>query len=120
MKTDPVEIFQTLKASLYSYQTRGYTVHEDSDRVYELYSEKNRIADNKKITEFFFTGLYVEREDVVLKFNASEFNASEHGLIVFDGHTSGFKLEYLDNERKQKITAFIEILHAHFKKKQWV
>ncbi|MET4082832.1 hypothetical protein ABIB40_002796 [Pedobacter sp. UYP30] len=120
MKTDLVEIFQTLRASLYSYQTRGYTVHKDSDTAYELYSEKNRDANGQKITEFFFTGLYVEDGKVMLKFNATDFKPSDNDLIVFDDQTKGFALVDLDEQKQQEIIAFVEIVHAHFKKNEWV
>ncbi|MBC7418440.1 MAG: hypothetical protein H7325_09820 [Pedobacter sp.] len=120
MKTDLVEIFQTLKASLYSYQTRGYSVHRDSDTAYELYSEKNRMFNGKEITEFFFSGLYVEDGKVMLKFNATDFKPTDQDLVVFDDHTRGFVLANLDKKKQQDIATFVEIVHAHFKKNKWV
>jgi len=56
MKTDLVEIFQTIRAGLQPYATRGYTVHENSESGYDLYSEKNIEVDGKKTTERFFRG----------------------------------------------------------------
>lgn len=120
MKTDLVEIFQTLRASLYSYQTRGYSVHQDSDDAYELFSEKNRVLAGEKITEFFFAGLYIQDGKVKLKFNSTNFKPTDQDLIVFDGDTRGFEVTRLDEQLQTEITAFVEMLHAHFKKNEWV
>lgn len=120
MKTDLVEIFQTLKASLYSYQTRGYTVHKDSDTAYELFSEKNREDNGEKVDEFFFTGVYIEGGKVKLKFNATNFKPTEHDVVAFDEHTMGFEIANLDERKCKEIISFIEIVHTQFKKNEWV
>ena len=120
MKTDLVEIFQTIRASLYSYQTRGYSVHEDSDVTYELYSEKNREYNGEKITEFFFLGLYIQDDKVNLKLNTSDLDIEENELFNFDDNTSGFSISQLDKDKQTEISTFIEIIHTHFKKEEWV
>lgn len=120
MKTDLVEIFQTLRATLYPYQTRGYTVHENSDNAYELFSEKNREHNGEKITEFFFTGLYVEERQVAVKFNSTDFDLDDRELVKFDDITSGFLITQLDQQMQDEVGSFIEMVHVHFKKNEWV
>ena len=120
MKTDLVEIFQTLRASLFSYQTRGYAVHENSDNAYELFSEKNRKQNGERISNFFFAGLYIENGRVALKFNATELDFENKNLIKFENNIAGVLITQLDQQMKDEFATYIEIVHAHFKKKEWV
>ena len=120
MKTDLVEIFQTIRACLYSYQTRGYSVHEDSDTCYELYSEKNRKHNGEKITEFYFLGLYIEDNKVNLKLNTTDLELEQDELVNFDNNISGFSISQLGKDKQNEISTFIEIIHTHFKKEEWV
>jgi hypothetical protein len=54
MKTDFVEIFQTIRAALQPYATLGFSNRVNSETVYELWSDKNVVIEGRKRTEVFF------------------------------------------------------------------
>ncbi|MBC6109315.1 hypothetical protein ACFOG5_03425 [Pedobacter fastidiosus] len=120
MKTDLVEIFQTIRAGLQPYATRGYTVHENSENGYDLYSEKNIEVKGEKITERFFAGIYINGSSVEIKLNTSEFNANNQDLQSFGDDNSGLSISELDDEKLKEIEVLIEIVHNNFKEKEWI
>jgi len=120
MKTDLVEIFQTIRAGLQPYATRGYTVHENSESGYDLYSEKNIEVDGKKTTERFFAGIYINGNRVEVKLNSTEFNASNQNLENFGDDKAGLSVTELDDEKLKEIEVLIEIIHTNFKEKEWI
>ncbi|MFC3563300.1 hypothetical protein [Pedobacter jamesrossensis] len=120
MKTDLVEIFQTIRACLQPYATRGYTVHENSESGYDLYSEKNVEVKGEKITERYFAGVYINGENVEVKVNTSEFNSSNQNLNDFGQNLSGLKIKQLDKEKHKEVENIFEIIHANFKEKKWI
>ncbi|PWS28896.1 hypothetical protein DHW03_03420 [Pedobacter yonginense] len=120
MKTDLVEIFQTIRASLQPYATRGYTVHENSETGYDLYSEKNVETEGEKITERFFAGIYINGSQVEVQFNTTEFESSSQNLERYGDHKEGLSITELDEEKLKEIEVLIEIIHTNFKEKQWI
>jgi hypothetical protein len=120
MKTDLVEIFQTIRASLQPYASRGYTVHENSETGYDLYSEKNIEVEGEKITERFFIGVYINGNQVEVKLNTVEFEASNQELTDFAPSQKGFRLNALTDANLKEIEIFTEIIHVHFKEKEWI
>ena len=120
MKTDLVEIFQTIRAGLQPYATLGYTVHENSETGYDLYSEKNIETNGEKVTERFFAGVYINGAEIEMKVNVQEFQPSNHNLSKFDDEKSGLVVSKLDNEKLKEIETLIEIINIHFKEKEWV
>ncbi|MFD2581767.1 hypothetical protein ACFSR6_04645 [Pedobacter vanadiisoli] len=120
MKTDLVEIFQTIRAGIQPYATRGYTVHENSETGYDLYSEKNIELNGKKITERFFTGVYINGSEVEVKVNTEEFSAKNQQLSPFGENTAGLKIVQLDDTKLKEVETLVEIIHTHFKEKEWI
>ncbi|WP_316808792.1 hypothetical protein [Pedobacter agri] len=120
MKTDLVEIFQTIRAGLQPYATRGYTVHENSETGYDLYSEKNIEAEGGKTTERFFAGIYINGSVVEVKVNTNEFSTSNQSLASFGEDVAGLKLTELDDVKLKEVETLIEIIHVHFKEKEWI
>ena len=120
MKTDLVEIFQTIRAGLQPYATRGYTVHENSETGYDLYSEKNIENEGGKTTERFFGGIYINGNEVEVKVNTNELSTSNQELVRFGDDKSGLKLTELDDVKLKEVETLIEIIHAHFKEKEWI
>lgn len=120
MKTDLVEIFQTIRASIQPYASRGYTVHENSETGYDLYSEKNIEVEGEKITERFFIGVYINGNQVEVKLNTVEFEASNQELVDFGSNHKGFKLSTLTDASLKEVEIFTEIIHVHFKEKEWI
>ncbi|RZL31370.1 MULTISPECIES: hypothetical protein [Pedobacter] len=120
MKTDLVEIFQTIRAGVQPYATRGYTVHENSETGYDLYSEKNIQDEGNKVTERFFAGIYINGNEVELKVNADEFTSKNQSLISFGDDKSGLKISALDDVKLKEVETLVEIIHTHFKEKEWI
>jgi hypothetical protein len=120
MKTDLVEIFQTIRAGIQPYATRGYTVHENSESGYDLYSEKNIDVNGKKITERFFTGVYINGSEVEVKVNTTEFSSSNQELKDFGENKAGLKITQLDDTKLKEVETLIEIIHTNFKEKEWI
>ncbi|WP_316825199.1 hypothetical protein [Pedobacter miscanthi] len=120
MKTDLVEIFQTIRAGIQPYATRGYTVHENSETGYDLYSEKNIDLNGEKITERFFTGVYINGSEVEVKVNTSEFSTTNQQLTHFGEDTAGLKITQLDDAKLKEAEMLIEIIHTNFKEKEWI
>lgn len=120
MKTDLVEIFQTIRASLQPYAALGYTVHENSETGYDLYSEKNVSAGEEKITERFFSGVYINGDQVEVKLNTSYFTTDNQQLVSFGDNNSGFKFSKLEDDNLKEAKTLIEIIHVHFKENEWI
>lgn len=120
MKTDLVEIFQTIRAGLQPYATRGYTVHENSETGYDLFSEKNIVTENEKITEQFFCGVYIKGETVEIKVNTVDFDSQNQDLIDFDGDTKGLIIKELNDAKQKDVELLIEIIHTNFKENEWI
>ncbi|WP_432710928.1 hypothetical protein [Pedobacter sp.] len=67
MKTDPVEIFQTIRAALQPYAVLGFTNRTNSEALYDLWTEKHITIDGEKRTETFFGSVSVTPEHVLVK-----------------------------------------------------
>ena len=59
MKTDFVEIFQTIRASLQPYATLGFSNRTNSETIYDLWSDKNVEIEGKKRNEVFFASVQI-------------------------------------------------------------
>ncbi|MFC4141017.1 hypothetical protein [Pedobacter mendelii] len=119
MKTDLVEIFQTIRASLQPYAARGYTVSENSETNYVLVSEKNVIENDGKTTERFFVGIFINAEVVDIQLNTSEFDSAQD-LVEFGNVKEGFSISELDEDKLKEVEIFIEIIYTNFKERGWV
>ena len=120
MKTDLVEIFQTIRAGLQPYASRGYTVHENSETGYDLYSEKNIEIGGEKITERFFAGIYINNDQVEVKVNVTDFETSRQNLVSFGNDQAGLNIKELGDSKLKEIETLIEIIHTNFKEKEWI
>ena len=120
MKTNLVEIFQTIRAGLQPYASRGYTVHENSDTGYDLYSEKNVETTEEKVTERFFVGIYINNQNIELKLNFTKFKNSNQSLSDFGNNKLGLKITELSNEKQKEVERLVEIIHVNFKENEWV
>lgn len=64
MKTDFVEIFQTIRASMQPYAAKGFVVKKNTDDVYELWSERDIEIDGRKRSEVFFASVCIKKNYV--------------------------------------------------------
>ncbi len=61
MKTDLVEIFQTIRAEMQPYATTGFDARANSDTAYDLWSEKEVTIENRKRKEVYFAGVVIRK-----------------------------------------------------------
>ena len=111
MKTDPVEIFQTIRATLQPYATLGFSNRENSDEVYDLWSNINvEIGDNQR-SETFFASVNLLEGEVVLKTGFS------HHI---QGGEKTLTIASLDDILLNQIEDAMAAGYKTFKEKEWV
>ncbi|KIO78944.1 hypothetical protein TH53_00590 [Pedobacter lusitanus] len=64
MKTDLIEIFQTIRAALQPYTTLGFNDGTNSDQKYDLWAIPPAGADGKEKPEVFFLSLEIKDDHV--------------------------------------------------------
>lgn len=64
MKTDFVEIFQTIRASLQLFATVGFSNRINSETSFDLWSDRNVVIDGKKRNEVFFASVIIQKGHV--------------------------------------------------------
>ncbi|MBE9602516.1 DUF1801 domain-containing protein [Pedobacter sp. MC2016-24] len=64
MKTDFVEIFQTIRAALQPYATLGFDNRINSEDTYDLWSNKNVEIEGKKRNEVYFAAVMIHKGHV--------------------------------------------------------
>jgi hypothetical protein len=106
MKTDLVEIFQTIRAALQPYAAMGFVNRVNSDLEYDLWSEKEQ-ADQT----FFFVSVSISKESVWYK------TGFEHHLK--SGEAS-LEIKQLDDLLMSQIEDTFAVGYKIFKEKEWV
>ena len=125
MKTDYIEIFQTIRASLQPYATLGFDNRTNSETVYDLWSNKNVEIDGSPRNEVFFVSVGIEDNHVALHLlpedQVNELkNISDPGfqeLLNADGY---FEIVSLDDPLLTKIEEAIAAGFKIYKDKGWV
>lgn len=107
MKTDFIEIFQTIRAELQPYAALGFTNRVNSEEEYDLWSEKNIKEDN--ITERFFASIKIESDHVCFRYSA----------LTGDGELQE-RITKLDDVLKMKIDDILSATYKTFKETEWV
>jgi len=107
MKTDLIEIFQTIRAELQPYAALGFTNRTNSEEIYDLWSEKNIKAEN--ITERFFAEVRIEAGKVLFRY-AGDSEAGKGQIEVTE----------LDDIQLSKIQDELAVTHTAFKEQEWV
>ena len=107
MKTDLIEIFQTIRAELQPYAALGFTNRMNSEQEYDLWSEKNIKEDN--ITERFFASVIIKAD--YLSFRYSTLTGDD----VLEE-----KITQLDDVLKMKIDDILSATYKTFKESEWV
>ncbi|WP_129715748.1 hypothetical protein [Pedobacter sp. SYP-B3415] len=123
MKTDPVEIFQTIRAVLQPYAALGFVVRENSETVYDLWSEKKIEVKGQERTELHFASLEIDGTAVDFHFlppdTADDSNPGSAltSLQSGDGH---FKINELDDTILAEIENLLAIGFKKFKQNDWI
>jgi hypothetical protein len=125
MKTDNVEIFQTIRANLQPYTANGFTARINSETVYELWSEKLFDDDGEKIEVVPFASVIIENE--IVKFcllsmeKETDFKKILHSdLLSLSDNNSCFSISKIDDQLLESIIYALAANFTNFKQKGWV
>ncbi|SEB20135.1 hypothetical protein [Pedobacter hartonius] len=110
MKTDLIEIFQTIRAALQPYTALGFNNRINSEEKYDLWSEKNIEIDGEKRTETFFVSLEIKDDHVAFDLLPEGLPQHERTLVIKELD------ELTQNLIEDKVAAGYKI----FKEQEWV
>jgi len=125
MKTDHIEIFQTIRASLQPYATLGFDNRTNSETVYDLWSNKNVEIDGSLRNEVFFVSVSIEDNHVALHLlpedQVNELKKiSDTGFQELLNANGYFEIVSLDDPLLAKIEEAIAAGFKIYKDKGWV
>lgn len=126
MKTDLVEIFQTIRANLQPYTANGFTARVNSETVYELWSEKLFDTEGEKIDAVPFASVNIEDESVQFCLLSTQSETELSKIIHPDlmqlsiNGTSCFNISNLDDKLLDQIISTLGANFTNFKQNGWV
>ncbi len=125
MKTDFVEIFQTIRASLQPYTANGFTAKVNSETNYELWSEKNVDIEGREKDAVFFASVRILKGHVGFYFMPvyveEEIKAIFHpDLLKLLKGKSCFHIKKLDDVLMTQIDDALVAGFTLYKQKGWV
>ena len=125
MKTDLVEIFQTIRASMQPYAAQGFVVKKNTDGLYELWSERDIEIDGRKRNEVFFASVAIKNKYVGFYFMPiyvePELKALLHqDLLKLLKGKSCFHVAKLNEELLEQIVNALGTGFTLYKQKGWV
>ena len=82
MKTDLIEIFQTIRAALQPYATLGFNNRTNSEEKYDLWSELTVESESDKRTETFFVSVEIENDQVTFTLLPDELPEHERPVVL--------------------------------------
>lgn len=126
MKTDVVEIFQTIRANLQPYTANGFTARVNSETVYELWSEKLFDNNGEKIEVKPFASVTIQNDvvnfsllsidddlDLSKIMHPDLLNLSEDG-------SASFVISEIDDKLTDQIISSLGMNFTNFKQNGWV
>jgi len=111
MKTDLVEIFQTIRAAAQPYATLGFSNRMNTNLTYDLWSDKNIEIDSEKRAETFFASISIQDDHVLLS------TGFDYKLL---GNRSAIEVKQLDEVLMNQIEETFAAGYKQFKEKEWV
>lgn len=125
MKTDAIEIFQTVRAAMQPYEILGFNSRINSDKEYDLWSEKNTVVNGEQKTETHFAGIKVFKDHVNLYFmpvnRDEEIAAVFHpDLLMLLKDKTHFTIKALDEVLMAQIADALDRGYKIFKQNEWV
>ena len=125
MKTDLIEIFQTIRASMQPYATLGFDNRSNSEQLYDLWSNKNVEIEGSSRNEVFFTSVEIKDSYVTVslfpqdqKNHLQEIASPE--ILQLQNDESDFKIDRLDDQSLAQIEDAIAAAYKVYKDKGWV
>ena len=104
MKTDSIEIFQTIRAALQPYAALDFSNRINSDDAYDLWSDKNFKSGAQSITERFFASVAIQ----------------DGGVIFHCAEAEESKIDELDDKAMLNIEDQLSATYKKFKEEEWV
>jgi hypothetical protein len=125
MKTDLIEIFQSIRASMQPYAAKGFSVKTNTENEYDLWSEKNVVFAGKKRNEVHFATVKINKNYVALHFMPvyveTDIKALFHeNLLKLLKGKACFHIKKLDDELLGHIVVALKAGDTLYKQKQWV
>lgn len=125
MKTDLIEIFQTIRAAMQPYEAMGFNSRINSDTEYDLWSDKNVVLMGKQRNEIYFAGLKIMKSSVTLHFMLIYTNPEVKELLHPDllkllKGKSCFHVKKLDETLMGQIATALEVGYKAYKQNEWV
>ncbi|RZL38469.1 MAG: hypothetical protein EOP00_28505 [Pedobacter sp.] len=124
MKTDFVEIFQTIRAEMQPYAVQGLNAEINSETSYQLHTARAIETDKNGKDEIFFAGVEIEKDHVLVRFMETE---KDKGSLIFQSELvkllndkSSLKVTELDDLLLEKISVALASTFTHFKQNEWV
>jgi hypothetical protein len=110
MKTDLIEIFQTIRAALQPYTALGFNNRTNSEEKYDLWSEKNLEINGEKRTETFFALLEIKDDYVSFDLLPEDLSQHERTMVIKE----------LDDLTMNLIEDKVAAGYKIFKEQEWV
>ena len=124
MKTDHIEIFQTIRAQIQPYTVEGFKNKEDSDSAYHLCTEEQIALSELNKSEIYFFGTEVKDGYVGFYFNPIYTTQEMH--LLFDAdllsllkQDNGYHITELDDLLLEQISNALKAGFKYYKKKGW-
>lgn len=110
MKTDLIEIFQTIRATLQPYATLGFNNRINSEEKYDLWSDLNISAGGENRNETFFLNLEIKDDHVEFDLLPDHSPQRERPMIIKE----------LDDLTLNLIEDKVAAGYKIFKEQEWV
>lgn len=125
MKTDFIEIFQTIRAVLQPYATLGFNNRTNSETTYDLWSERNVTIEGKKRTELQFAEVSIHKGHVGFYFmpvyeEPDMKDVFDPALLALLEGKSCFRIKKLDDLLLGHIERALAEGYRLYKEKAWV
>jgi hypothetical protein len=125
MKTDLVEIFQTIRANLQPYTANGFVSRLNSDTVYDVWGTKEIDITDKTRDVVRFASVKIEADHVAFCLMAIKEEAELKKVIHTDllkllDSDVCFKITQLDDPLTEQISDALIAGFTLFKQKGWV
>lgn len=121
MKTDLIEIFQTIRAVMQPYTAQGFNNRANTESSYDLWSEKNVMVDGRERTEICFAALEIQEDHVELDFTpAADGEVIDPALSELPKEGSAFQIKKLDEALLMQIENALANSFRIYKEKAWV
>ncbi len=124
MKTDLVEIFQSIRATMQPYAASGFGVMNHTERLYELWTEKSLETSEGKKAPVFFAAVMIREHTVGFYFMPVHTTEEIAGFFPSDllalRDEKSFSIQQLDDQLLNQISDVLAAGYRLFKERAWV